>query len=79
MVSSVSRAAWSLGSIQKLNVGELYSKQRQNMRSWGEFFNTNQFKTPGNVKAGVRRLAFNIEHFQTNYYIVVIILSIYCM
>ncbi|CAF1535671.1 unnamed protein product [Adineta ricciae] len=44
-----------------------------------DFFNTNQFKPPANVKAGARRLVLNVEHFQTNYFIVIIILSIYCI
>lgn len=79
MATLLQGAAWSLGSLQKLNVTELYSNQRKSMRAWTEFFNTNQFKTPANVKAGARRLVFNVEHYQTNYYIVVIILSIYCI
>ena len=28
---------------------------------------------------GARRLVMNLEHFQTNYYVVIVILSIYCM
>jgi hypothetical protein len=29
--------------------------------------------------SGARRLVLNVEHFQTNYIIVIIILSIYCV
>lgn len=46
------RSAWTLSSLQKLNVGDLYSKQRQSLRPWIEFFNTSQFKPPANIKAG---------------------------
>ena len=46
------RAAWSLAGLQKFNDGGLYGKQRVSLRSWADFFNTNQFKAPANVKAG---------------------------
>ncbi|CAF0925320.1 unnamed protein product [Didymodactylos carnosus] len=72
-------STWSLSNIQKLNVQELYAKQRQSMKPWLEFFNANQFKPPSNVRAGARRVLANIEYFQTNYFVVFIILSIYCV
>ncbi|CAF2636265.1 unnamed protein product [Rotaria sp. Silwood2] len=75
----IDRSNWTLSNIQKLNVSELYTRQRQSLRSWTEFFNTNQFKVPANIKAGGRRILLNVEHFQTNYAIVTILLSIYCI
>ncbi|CAF1256885.1 unnamed protein product [Adineta steineri] len=72
-------STWAMSNLQKLNVTELYTQQRQSLRPWLDFFNTNQFKPPANIKAGARRLVFNVEHFQTNYFIVIIILSIYCI
>ncbi|CAF0806525.1 unnamed protein product [Adineta ricciae] len=70
---------WSLANLQKINVQELYTRQRQSLRPWFEFFNTAKFKTPKNVATGTKRLVANIEHYQTNYVIVIIILSIYCV
>ncbi|CAF1234007.1 unnamed protein product [Rotaria sordida] len=72
-------STWTLSNLQKLNVSELYTRQYQSLRSWAEFFNTGQFKTPANIKAGGRRILLNIEHFQTNYVMVIILLSIYCI
>ncbi|CAF3358807.1 unnamed protein product [Rotaria socialis] len=70
---------WNLSNIQKLNVGELYSEQTKSLRPWTEFFHTNQFKKPASIKAAGRRLLLNVEHFRTNYIIVAVILSIYCV
>jgi hypothetical protein len=50
------RSSWTLSNLQKLNVGELYSHQRQSLRPWMEFFNTSQFKPPANLKAGNKNL-----------------------
>ncbi|CAF1683735.1 unnamed protein product, partial [Adineta ricciae] len=44
-------STWALAGLQKLNVSDLYSRQRQSLRPWMDFFNTNQFKPPANVKA----------------------------
>ncbi|CAF1119650.1 unnamed protein product [Rotaria sordida] len=72
-------ANWSLPNLQKINVQELYTRQRQSLRPWFEFFNTAKFKPPGNIGTATRRLITNVEHFQTNYVIIIIILSIYCV
>ena len=47
-----SRANWSLNNLQKINVHELYTRQRQSLRPWFEFFNTTKFKPPVNFRAG---------------------------
>ncbi|CAF1376254.1 unnamed protein product [Adineta steineri] len=70
---------WSLSNLQKINVQELYTRQRQSLRPWFEFFNTTKFKPPANVQTAMRRFISNIEHFQTNYFFVIVILSIYCV
>ncbi|CAF2501270.1 unnamed protein product [Rotaria sp. Silwood2] len=70
---------WSLTNLQKLNVQDLYIRQRQSLRPWFEFFNTTKFKPPANFGTATRRLITNIEYFQTNYFIIIIILSIYCV
>ncbi|CAF0799302.1 unnamed protein product [Rotaria sp. Silwood1] len=72
-------ANWSLPNLQKLNVQDLYIRQRQSLRPWFEFFNTTKFKPPGNIGTATRRLINNVEHFQTNYFIIIIILSVYCV
>lgn len=50
-----SRQNWSLSSLQKINVYELYTRQRQSLRPWFEFFNTGKFKAPTNTKIGILR------------------------
>ncbi len=91
-----SSANWSLSNLQKINVHELYTRQRQSLRPWFEFFNTTKFKLPVNVPTGIskrkinekiyfdlfeafRRLLANVEHFQTNYFVIIAIISIYCL
>jgi hypothetical protein len=71
-------SSWT-SNLQKLNVGQLYNQRSQSLRPWMEFFNTNQFKLPANPTAGARRLVSNVEYYQTNYLIVTMILSIYCV
>lgn len=46
------RTNWSLPNLQKINVQELYTRQRQSLRPWFEFFNTTKFKPPANFRAG---------------------------
>ncbi len=44
---------WSIPSLQKINVHELYTRQRQSLRPWFEFFNTTKFKPPANIPTGL--------------------------
>ena len=46
-------ANWSLPNLQKINVQELYTRQRQSLRPWFEFFNTAKFKSPGTIGTGI--------------------------
>lgn len=88
---------WSIGNLQKINVQELYTRQKQSLRTWSEFFNTAKFRAPTSITIGrliihvsklfiyylffeaFRRLLANVEYFQANYYIVILILSVYCV
>jgi hypothetical protein len=49
---AIIRSSWTLSNLQKVNVSELYSRQRQSLRPFGEFFDTSQFKPPASIKAG---------------------------
>lgn len=41
-----------MANLQKINVQEIYTRQRQSLRPWFEFFNTAKFKAPANTKTG---------------------------
>jgi len=59
--------------------GEWFSRRRQGLKSWRDFFNVNKFKPPSGVGTVGRRLLINVENFQSNYLCVFIILFIYCI
>lgn len=52
---------------------------RQNIRPWTTFFNTSYFKTPPSVQKLTQRIVRNIMYFQSNYFIVSLILTLYCL
>jgi hypothetical protein len=51
-----SRTNWSLANLQKINVHELYTRQRKTLRPWFEFFNTAKFKPPVNIRIGILKI-----------------------
>jgi len=55
------------------------SERRQKVKPWSEFVNTKRFQPPASVPKLGRRLARNIDHFQSNYIYVFGILIAYCL
>ena len=49
------------------------------MRSWGSFIDTNKMKTPTSTLQWSKRVMRNLEHFQSNYVCVFLILVGYCI
>ncbi|XP_054160507.1 prenylated Rab acceptor protein 1-like [Oppia nitens] len=49
------------------------------MKSWGSFVDTNRMQFPTAISQWSRRLVRNLQHFQSNYMCVFIILFIYCI
>jgi len=55
------------------------AERRQKVKPWAEFVNSKRFQPPGSIPKLGRRLARNIDHFQTNYMYVFGILIAYCL
>ena len=58
---------------------EWISKRRETLKPWTEFGNWSRFKKPVSPQQAVSRTLKNLNHFQTNYLFVFIILAIYCV
>ena len=54
-------------------------QHQQSIRSWSEFIDSKSFRKPTNIKLLRQRVVKNIEHYQTNYLFVFIVLIVYCM
>jgi len=60
-------------------IREWMSKRREEIRPWGTFVKTTNFEPPQSLPRWSKRLYKNIEHFQSNYVFVFLILFIYCL
>jgi len=60
-------------------IREWASKRRQEIRPWGTFVKTTNFEPPASLPKWSKRLYKNIEHFQSNYVFVFLILFLYCL
>lgn len=58
---------------------EWLKKRREEIRPWSSFVKTSNFETPTNLPKWSKRLYKNIEHFQSNYVFVFLVLFIYCL
>uniref|UniRef100_A0A1B6CTJ3 PRA1 family protein n=1 Tax=Clastoptera arizonana TaxID=38151 RepID=A0A1B6CTJ3_9HEMI len=52
---------------------------RQNIRPWATFFNTTNFNIPPSVPQVTKRLLKNVAYFQSNYFIIFLLLALYCL
>jgi len=55
------------------------SERRQKVKPWAEFVNSKRFQPPSSIPKLGRRLARNIDHFQSNYIYVFAVLIAYCL
>jgi len=58
---------------------EWFLKRREEIRPWGSFVKTTNFEPPQSLPKWSKRLYKNIEHFQSNYVFVFLILFLYCL
>uniref|UniRef100_A0A914WUP1 PRA1 family protein n=1 Tax=Plectus sambesii TaxID=2011161 RepID=A0A914WUP1_9BILA len=58
---------------------EWIGQRRAGMRGWRDFFKSDKFRLPSGPTVLTQRLALNIEHFQSNYLCVFVVLLIYCI
>lgn len=66
-------------SLSGSSAREWISSRRQTIQPWSQFLSTSRFTKPTSVAVAGTRVVKNIEHFQTNYLFVFIILLIYCI
>ncbi len=66
-------------NLKTVSVKQLYLNQWQQLKSWGSFIDTNRMKTPNSTLQWSRRIVRNVDHFQSNYLCVFLILVIYCV
>jgi len=60
-------------------VREWFNARRANVKPWSSFVSTSHFKSPLTLTRWSSRVARNIEHFQSNYFFVSILLVLYCL
>lgn len=58
---------------------EWISKRRADMRPWSDFFKTSHFEVPRSPGRLGKRVLKNLEHFQSNYVVVFVVLFVYCL
>ena len=54
------------------------SKKREILRPWSDFFRTAHFDIPKSPVRLCKRVSRNLDHFQSNYAVVFLLLSLYC-
>lgn len=65
--------------LKNMSIKQIYHEKWSKMKPWGSFIDTNRMKTPTSTLNWTRRLIRNIEHFQSNYCCVFLILVVYCI
>lgn len=58
---------------------EWVAKRKELIRPWGTFVRTANFNTPHSAGVWTTRVYKNVEHFQSNYVFVFVILFVYCL
>ena len=54
-------------------------QRRSNLKPWTDFFKTSHFSRPKNIAEASSRLVKNLEVYQSNYVLIVILLCFYCV
>lgn len=67
---------WNIASP---TVREWVSKQREAIQPWTLFISTANFSKPSSVPKLTKRLNNNIGHFKSNYFIVCVVLFLFCL
>jgi len=60
-------------------IREWITKRREEIRPWSDFFKTSHFDMPKTPAKLSKRVVKNLEHFQSNYVFVFVVLFIYCL
>ena len=60
-------------------VREWITRSRASVKPWSEFVNVSKFSKPGNVAEVGKRVMKNLEVYQSNYILIVVLLTAYCV
>lgn len=58
---------------------EWLSKRRATMKPWREFLSTSKFSKPKSIAEVGRRVVKNLEEYQSNYILMVLLITVYCV
>jgi len=78
--ASIASSIMAMASTPAGNTAKQWiTERRQKVKPWAEFVNTKRFQAPASIPKLGRRLARNIDHFQSNYIYVFVVLIAYCL
>jgi len=55
------------------------TERGKNLRKWGNFFDKSRFSIPKKSSQVLSRLKKNVKYFQTNYILIFLLLTLYCI
>lgn len=58
---------------------EWINKQRSSMKPWREFVSTSKFSKPKSVAEVGRRVVKNLQEYQSNYILIALMITVYCV
>jgi len=61
------------------NIRDILTQQREKIRPWSEFSEQKSFTAPVGLQEWTKRLVKNVEHYQSNYIILFLLLMMYCI
>lgn len=58
---------------------EWINKQRTTVKPWREFVSTARFSKPKSVAEVGRRVVKNLQEYQSNYVLIAVLITVYCV
>lgn len=61
------------------NIRDVLTQQREKIKPWSEFSEQKSFSAPAGLQEWSKRMVKNVEHYQSNYIILFLLLMVYCI
>jgi len=61
------------------NIRDVLTQQREKIKPWSEFSEQKSFSAPAGLQEWSKRIVKNVEHYQSNYIILFLLLMVYCI
>lgn len=58
---------------------EWLNKQRTSVKPWREFVSTTKFSKPKSIAEVGRRVVKNLQEYQSNYVLIALLITVYCV